>query len=205
MKNIYLVGDSIRFGAAHASGSNLFSPGYECYVREKLRGRVGVYAPEENCRFTQYTLRFLNKWAGTVPAGQIDLVHWNNGLWDAVRQFGDEPLNPIDVYVATLRRIYARIRLLFPNAQIVFALTTPVIEEKQNKDSRRRNSDIEAYNKAAAETMRELGVPVNDLYTLAKGFDDSYYSDAVHFNEKGCDALAEQVAKVCMELLEQGR
>ena len=38
MKNIYLIGDSIRFGA-------LGSPGYGVYVKEKLEGRANVYAP----------------------------------------------------------------------------------------------------------------------------------------------------------------
>ena len=29
MKSIYLIGDSIRFGAAHTSAYNFTSPGYE--------------------------------------------------------------------------------------------------------------------------------------------------------------------------------
>ena len=202
MKNIYLIGDSIRFGAPHTSANNFLSPGYERYVREKLRGRACVNGPEENCRFTQYTLRFLHKWAGAIPGAQVDVVHWNNGLWDALRMFGDEPLNPIDVYVSTLRRIHARLRMLFPNAKIVFALTTPVIEEKQGADFCRLNSEIEAYNRAAAELMQELGVRIDDLYSLARGFDDSYYADATHFSEKGCDVIADQVVKICTELME---
>ena len=38
MKNIFLVGDSIRFGAPNPSKYNNISPGYERYVREKLEG-----------------------------------------------------------------------------------------------------------------------------------------------------------------------
>jgi hypothetical protein len=202
MKNIYLIGDSIRFGAPHTSANNFLSPGYERCVREALRGKANVLGPEENCRFTQYTLRFLTKWAGAIPAAQIDVVHWNNGLWDVLRMYGDEPLNPIDVYASTLRRIHARIRLLFPNAKIVFALSTPVIEEKQSGDFRRVNSEIESYNEAAAGVMKELGVPVNDLYSLARGFDDSCYADATHFSERGCELIAAQVAKICMDQLD---
>lgn len=200
MKNIYLIGDSIRFGAQHTSANNFLSPGYERYVREILNGAAYVCGPEENCRFAQYTLRFLHKWAGTIPAGQIDVVHWNNGLWDALRMFGDEPLTPLDTYVCMLRRVHARIERLFPNAQIVFALTTPVIEARQSPDFRRSNREIEAYNRAAAALMQELNVPVNDLYTIAAGLDGSFYADATHFNEAGCRVLAEQVARVCMEL-----
>ena len=52
MKNIYLIGDSIRFGAPG-------SDGYGMHVKEKLQGKANVYAPNENCRFAQYTLRYL--------------------------------------------------------------------------------------------------------------------------------------------------
>ena len=59
MKNIYLIGDSIRFGSAT-------SPGYEIYVKEKLDGKCNVYSPDENCRFAQYTLRALCDLANLV-------------------------------------------------------------------------------------------------------------------------------------------
>ena len=52
MKNIYLIDDSIRFGAPG-------SPGYGVYVKEKLESRAKVYAPEENCRFAQYLVAFV--------------------------------------------------------------------------------------------------------------------------------------------------
>jgi len=202
MKNIFLIGDSIRFGAPNLSPYNFVSPGYERYVKEKLAGTANVLGAPENSRFAQFTLRFLTSWTKNIPASQIDVVHWNNGLWDALRMFDDDPLTPIDVYALMLKRVYKRIRLLMPNAKVVFALSTPVIEAKQAKEFYRYNREIEEYNRVACEVMKELNVPVNDLYTLASGFDDSYYADATHFSEKGCRALADQIAKVCMEALE---
>ena len=71
IKNIYLIGDSIRFGA-------LGSPGYGVYVKEMLEGKANVYAPGENCRFAQHTLRYLHEWASNVEKEKIDIVHWNN-------------------------------------------------------------------------------------------------------------------------------
>jgi hypothetical protein len=53
-------------------------------------------------------------------------VHWNNGLWDVLRLFGDEPFTEINYYGESLKRIYKRIRFLFPNAKIIFALSTSV-------------------------------------------------------------------------------
>lgn len=88
MKNIFLIGDSIRFGATN-------SPGYGIYVKEKLDGIANVYAPNENCRFAQYTLRQLHDWVQKLDGESIDVVHWNNGLWDVLRVDGDEPLTPL--------------------------------------------------------------------------------------------------------------
>ena len=59
MKNIFLIGDSIRFGAPG-------SPGYGIYVKEKLEGKANIYAPNENCRFASYTLRYLHEWSGEI-------------------------------------------------------------------------------------------------------------------------------------------
>ena len=125
MKNIMLVGDSIRYGSHVVSEVAELSPGYGIYVKEMLEGVANVYAPEENCRFAQYSLRFLQKWAKKVPAEEIDVVHWNNGLWDVLRLYDDEPLTPIEFYGDLLKRVYKRIRLLFPNAKVIFALSLP--------------------------------------------------------------------------------
>ena len=192
MKNIYLIGDSIRFGAPG-------SPGYGVYVKEKLEGRANVYAPGENCRFAQYTLRYLHEWANGIDREKIDIVHWNNGLWDVLRLFGDEPLTEIETYGIMLKRVYKRIKFLFPNAKVIFALSTAVIEEWGNSDFFRYNREIEQYNNKAREVMTELGVEVNDLYSLSAGFDHSFHSDWVHFGEEGSKILADKVIEVCFK------
>ena len=208
MKNILLIGDSIRFGAAGNAASVAYgkvvkssSPGYGIIVKQKLEGIANVYAPEENCRFAQYTLRYLHTWATNLnlPCNEIDVVHWNNGLWDALRLFGDEPLTPIEIYGDMLRRVYKRMRMLFPNAKVIFALSTSVIEEWANPDFCRYNHEIEMYNQKAREVMAELGVEVNDLYAVSSAFDNELHSDWVHFGEKGSELLADAVIKACME------
>lgn len=188
MKKVYLIGDSIRFGAPG-------SPGYGVYVKEKLNGRAEVYAPNENSRFAQYTLRYLWDWTQEMNTEEIDVVHWNNGLWDVLRLHGDEPLTPVDIYTDFLERVYKKIRLLFPNAKIIFALSTSVIEKWANPDFMRYNKEIEAYNEAAKELMEGLGVEVNDLYAASKELGEEYRSDWVHYNEKGSEILADAVIK----------
>ena len=69
MKNIFLIGDSIRHGSYVETLDSKLSPGYGVYVKEKLEsaGLANVCSPDENSRWAQYTLRFLHKWAKEVP------------------------------------------------------------------------------------------------------------------------------------------
>lgn len=193
MKNIFLIGDSIRYGSS--SGS---SPGYGVYVKEKLAGIANVYAPDENCRFAQYTQRYLHEWAKGIDRESIDTVHWNNGLWDLLHIGGDDAFTDIDVYVRVLRRVYERIRAVFPNAKVIFALNTAVIEEMASPDFIRYNSEIEAYNRAAAQLMRDMQVEINDLYSVTKDWGRQMHSDWVHFNEEGSRILADRVIEKIM-------
>ena len=188
MKNVFLIGDSIRVGADG-------SPGYEVFVREALRGKATVFSSQENSRFAEYTLRGLFEWAREVDGGAIDIVHWNNGLWDLLRLDGDEPLTPLPVYLAFLERIYRKLRLYFPQARIIFALTTPVLEERCDGCFRRYNSEICTYNAAAAALLTALGAEIDDLYRAAQALPEEAYAGAVHFTEEGCRVLAEAVVR----------
>ncbi len=189
-RKIFLIGDSIRYGTWDKS-----SPGYGIYVKEKLKDRADVFAPDDNCRFAQYTLRYLHEWARALDGGAVDTVHWNNGLWDVARICGDEPLTPVDVYVGMLKRVYARIRQLFPQAKVIFATSTPVLEERAYTDFYRRNAEIQKYNERAKELMRSLDVEIDDLYAVAAAWDESAYTDWVHFNARACEALADAVIR----------
>ena len=68
-------------------------------------------------------------------------------------------------------------------------------------DFTRKNSDIEAYNRTAAEVLSPLGVTINDLYTTAAEIRPTLYRDWVHYNAEGSKALAEKTADVIKEVL----
>ena len=182
------MGDSIRSGAVNSSG-------YGVYVKEKLNGLAEVYYPDDYCRFAQYTLRYLYDWANSVDAENIEIVHWNNGLWEVLRLHGDDLLTPVGVYVDYLERVYKKIRLLFPNAKIIFALSTSVIEEWGKPEFVRYNKEIREYNDAARKLMEKLCVKVNDLYSVSETIDENFRSDWVHYNEEGSSLLADAVIK----------
>lgn len=172
-KKVFLIGDSIR-------------KGYDAYVQERLAPVADVYFPDENCRFAQYTLRGISSWKDILPfdGKALDVIHWNAGLWDVLRIYGDEPLTPVDVYASFLVRIQKRIQLLFPNAVSVFAYSTPVrsIEYWPEPDVFFRcNDDIRQYNAAARTVLEPMGVRFDDLFALLETAPDSYHSDATHF------------------------
>lgn len=192
MKNVLLLGDSIRLG-------------YCAFVRKELENTARVFYPEENCQFTQYTLVALPRWlnATGIPKEEIDLIHWNNGHWDAAHfNQEDVSLNSPELYGVMLGRICRKLRTLCPNAKIIFALTTPVHPENIPMANPRSNSEIEKYNAVAAEVMEKFDVKINDLYSLAKtNIPSSLYADYCHFKEEGYQILGRQVIRVIRENL----
>ena len=63
MKNLLLIGDSIRLG-------------YDKSVKKTLDGRANVIFPEENCRFASYVLRYFHEYIRDVKGEDIDVVHY---------------------------------------------------------------------------------------------------------------------------------
>ena len=181
MKNLLLVGDSIRMG-------------YDKAVAKTLEGKVNVYFPEENCRFASYVLRYLHEYKTLVKDGKVDVLHWNAGLWDCLRLFEEEPHTPIEVYAYYIDRICVRIKKVFPEAKVIFATSTSVQSEKMSKHFKRYNEEIEEYNRAAVEVVKKHGFAINDLYPVSTSLPETAHSDPVHYyTAMGTKAFADQV------------
>ncbi len=190
MKNILLIGDSIRAG-------------YDKSVQKTLEGRANVYFPADNCRFASYVLRYLHEYAALIEAGTPDIIHWNAGLWDCLRLFGEEPHTPLDVYSYYIDRICLRIKKLFPDAAVIFATSTAVQSEKMADDFKRYNEEIEAYNEAAAAVVKKHGFAVNDLYAVSAALPEEAHSDPVHYYTPiGTEAFTNQVLSQLLPLLD---
>ena len=114
-KKVLLIGDSIRMG-------------YDKYVKNYLADSCEVYYPKDNCRFAQYTLRHLSDWKSGFNGDDLDLIHWNVGLWDTLEIYDDGCLTPPEFYAFFIEKICKRIKVLFPKAKVIFATSTPVIE-----------------------------------------------------------------------------
>ena len=205
MKNLLLLGDSIRMG-------------YDSFVQEKLAGRMNVYFAEDNGRFAQYTLRMVSEWKARLSLPEIDVVHWNNGLWDVLHMdanfaggdgetagetiqpanvpqkyvYDKEPITPPEFYRYLIGRVLTRIRQMFPKAEVIFATTTPIIEE-QASWAYRSNAEIDAYNRIAREVLVPRGVRINELGEFAKRECSDLHRDWTHFNDEGSSRLADEI------------
>lgn len=181
MKNVLLVGDSIRMG-------------YDKAVKKTLEGKANVYFPVENCRFASYVLRYIHEYKKLVANGDVDVLHWNAGLWDCLRLFEEEPHTPIEMYSYYIERICVRIKKVFPNAHVIFATSTAVQSEKMSINFKRYNEEIERYNEAAAAVVKKYGFEVNDLYAVSVTLTENAHSDPVHYyTSVGTEAFANKV------------
>lgn len=188
MKKIVLIGDSTR-------------QGYDRYTKMTFEGIAEVYYPQDNCRFAAYVLRYLLDWKNETGCGDdVDLVHWNAGLWDEIVLPDGKNHTPIPLYKEYLERICITIKKLFPNAKMMFATSVPVLEELyKGCELKRYNKDIELYNAAAIEIVTKYGAEINDLYALLKNAPVECHSDMTHYYTKeGTRLITGQVVN-CIE------
>ena len=184
MKNLLIIGDSIRVG-------------YDKSVKKTLENMANVIFPEENCRFASYVLRYFHEYLGEIKGEDIDVIHWNAGLWDSLRLFEEEPHTPVDVYAYYIERICIRIKKICPNAKVIFATSTSVLSEKMDINFKRYNEEIEKYNEAAINVVKRYGFKINDLYALSQALPEEAHSDAVHYyTPMGTEAFTNQVLSV---------
>ncbi|WP_188399490.1 hypothetical protein [Sporomusa sp. GT1] len=197
MKKILLLGDSIR-------------QCYDQYVREELKDKADVRFHHDNGRFCQYTLRYVHEWINKLYEPEqrdIDIIHFNCGLWDVLRLTGDDDnLIPISSYAEQLTRIVHMLKHLCPDAIILFALTTPVIEPgfAPGPDiGIRLNADIKKYNATAVDVLKPWEIGINDLWTTVSKAPKTVYSDQVHFQtELGIQTLGKAVSSFLIPYLE---
>lgn len=181
MKNVLLVGDSIRAG-------------YDKAVKKTLEGVANVCFPEENCRFASYVLRYIHEYKSLFEGEEVDVVHWNAGLWDCLRLLGEDPHTPIEFYANYIERICARIKKVYPNAKVIFATSTSVQEDKMPEGFKRYNKEIEEYNRVAVDIAKKYGFEINDLYEVSVSIADKAHSDSVHYyTPMGTEAFTNKV------------
>ena len=176
---IVLLGDSIRLN------------GYGTKINEFLPSDCTVWQPEDNCRYSFYTLLMLKLSQSDIE--NADVIHWNNGLWDTCDRFGEGYFTDKETYVATMKRI-AKVLLTY-GKRVIFATTTPVKEPHDNQTNER----IREYNAAVVPELIKMGIEINDLYSLvASNIEEYICDDRCHLSEQGIIVAAEKVANAIL-------
>ena len=189
-------------------------------VAQLLGDGVKIYAPDDNCRYTKYTLWAMKIWMYAWGDPVPDVIHWNNGIWDLHRVTADGlPFTPLDEYLDQNRRLAYQMESYCKN--LIWATSTPggrqLNEQKKTNyvmteggpqpflcDSTEKwNADIQKYNKACAELLSARGIRINDLYSVIAADTDKYLcDDGIHPSAEGVEALARKVASGIKTALE---
>jgi acyl-CoA thioesterase-1 len=191
LPNVLIIGDSISIG--------YFKP-----LQEQLKDIAVVTHNEGNAQHTAYGLKKLDEWLGDT---RWDVIHFNFGLHDlkyvdergrnASVETGKHQI-PIDQYERNLDEIVKRLKKT--GAKLIFATTTPM----PDGTGFRAKGDAAIYNRAAEKVMNKHRVQIDDLYSFAlPRLKEIQLDSNVHFNQKGSELLAEQVAKSIVNALEK--
>jgi len=191
---VILLGDSIRIN-------------YQEVVKKQLENKADIWVPDENCQDSVFVLKNLEKWlAGKKP----DVIHINCGLHDVFIENNGLPRRTPEDYGKNLDKIFSILTTEFISSQIIFALTTPVYEERQKVSKTygrlvRRNTDIDAINKKAIEVCRKYNVKIDDLNSavLKGGVENLICEDGVHLNEKGKEYVGKRVSSYIEDIIDQ--
>ncbi len=208
MKNVLLIGDSIRLG-------------YQEKVRELLGSEFTVYTPKENSEFAKYALWNIFAYMGEFGMPHIDVAQFNAGIWDLHRCTRDgERFTDIDEYGRTICRLGRELQYYCD--KVVFATTTPCGKAFDDRvsvnpliNTNERfwetflgaptvvwNADVAAYNKRAEVELKDLGIAINDFYTPILADTNRFIgSDGCHLTTEGYELLAHLTAKKIKSLL----
>lgn len=200
MKNIYLMGDSQRMRYQPEVTRLLEGEAkvlYPGYVAEVEAGETSV--ENVNGRWSGFTLNSLapHLWLKNLP--KLDVVHWNNGIWDLVIRFQEDgPFTPIDQYETNVRRIIREMKKLCP--VFLIATTTPprpdVRRHPVSGEVSMTLTNVKRYNEVLWRIAEEQNIPVNDLFSLVMQNRELYLreDDEVHLSEEGVKVCGKQTA-----------
>lgn len=176
LPRVLLIGDSISIG-------------YTLPVRAKLKGKANVHRIPQNGGATEIGLEKMTEWLGW---GKWDVIHFNFGLHDAKYASETTLRATREQYIDHLRKLIAQMKAT--GARLVFATTTPVPNGGVLSPTRKFDS-IEARNELAVALMRESGVAVDDLYSVALPIMEKHGRPKdLHFAPEGYEILATAVA-----------
>ena len=178
LPRVLLVGDSI-------------TRGYFGGVEQHLKGKA--YCARLTTSKCVSDPTFNNDLQLLLEQYDFSVIHFNNGLhgWGYTEA----------QYKEGLQNTLTALKMAAGNAKLIWATSTPVNRSTAPKSFTERAARIPARNRIAAEIMKAHDVSTNDLFELVGLNLDWFSPDGVHFNAKGKDAQAKQVAESIADFL----
>lgn len=123
----------------------------------------------------------------------FSVIHFNNGLhgWGYTEE----------QYRDGLAKTVAAVKKHAADAKCIWATTTPVREKSDLQKFGERTERVRVRNEIAAAIMKEHGFATDDLFGLVESHPEWHSTDGVHFNAKGKEAQAKQVAESVLKCL----
>lgn len=137
---------------------------------------------------------YLNEIKLVLQHKKFDVIHFNNGLhgFDYTEQ----------EYINDLPKLFALLKKYSPDAELVWATTTPYRNPNELEKLDPLNDRVIERNRLVEEFLQDKDVRINDLYSLLIDHPEYFnVGDGVHPNEKGTQVLIDQVMKVMQEIL----
>ena len=183
MKNIWLLGDSIRMS-------------YQPLVNDNLKDKANILGSEDNGRYSLYTLSSFERFLEEL--GPPDVIHWNNGLWDIGHDSLRAPVQfSINDYIKNLEFLIQKFLPFTSN--IIWATTTPVKKYIPEDEEQWKwyNDEIDEYNKESKMLMNKYSIPINDLHLLVnRDIEKFICEDRLHLSDDGIKLCADAVCNI---------
>lgn len=127
---------------------------------------------------------------------KFDIIQFNNGMhgWGYTE----------DEYKRSFPELIKTIKEHAPNAKLIWATTTPVRTGDGMMLFDSRTDRVRERNRIAEAAVKDQNIRINDLFELVENHPEFYAGgDGTHPEAKGVTALANQVAAVISELLNE--
>lgn len=177
LPRVLLIGDSI---------TRDYYPG----VEKRLEGKAYV-ARLSTSRFAGDPV-LLQEIALVLDNTKFDIIHFNNGMhgWEHTEE----------EYQKAFPDIVKTIRTHAPQAKLIWATTTPLKVSQPHGPTDPSDERISERNAIGRAAIKGQDIAIDDLNALVRGHPE-YHSDNVHFNSKGIQIEAQQVAASIESLL----
>lgn len=190
-KKLLVIGDSISLGYISYLQRNL-----EAFYQVQ-HAQLPAYTAKgliQNSEGTVYTLHYLDQWI--AAAGPVDVITWNNGLWDASDPSYDAD-NAIDLASYEANLIAIATKLKATGARVLFFTSTDIPVDGKDPATGQLfipGRDLEE-NAVALRVLPPLGVEVYDLNAMARSNPKLHLvNDPIHFNTQGYTLFGEYIA-----------